>query len=69
MASTCWTFFECSQLNWIDMRADGAGRYPSHIKPLKEVVHAIQAIRYSELLEQQLANVFASDPSTATVVL
>ena len=62
-------FFECGLLDRISMRADGAGRYPGHIKPLEQVVHAIQAIRHGELLGQQLANIFATDPSTATAVL
>lgn len=51
------------------MRADGAGRYSGHIKPLEQVVYAIQAIRYGELLGQQLADIFATNPSTAMAVL
>ena len=62
-------FFEFGLLDRIGMRADRAGRYPGHIKPLEQVVHTIQAIPYGELLGQQLADIFATDPSTATAVL
>jgi hypothetical protein len=51
------------------MRADGASRYPGHIKPLEQVVHAIQAIRHVELLGEEPPNIFATNPSTATAVL
>jgi hypothetical protein len=51
------------------MRTDGAARYPGHIKPLDQVVLAIQAMRHRKLRRQQLPEIFPADSPATTAVL
>jgi hypothetical protein len=62
-------FLNAGLLDRISMRAYRPGRYPRHVKPLKQLSDPVESVDHAKLLSEQLPDIRSANAAAAPTVL